>query len=127
MPTRASALITRNAVPGDAGLGDFTLDQDSHVQGLISGHTRRNPSDHPASLISQTLFFSVLCPLSPRRTEVQCSVSHSEYLLSAAGEVASVCAYSRASTCPVSLRRVIHLRLAKRAQWPQTPMLTELV
>lgn len=48
--------------------------------------------------------------------EVQCSASHSEYLLSAAGEVACVRVPSvhTVPQLPVSLQWVIHLRLAKQ-------------
>lgn len=90
---RASVITALHAVPGDPGLGVFTLGQDSHVQGLIPGHTQRNPSDHPAGsqLLSSPRGCSFLYfpPCVPGEWKSSL-VSHSEYLLSATGEVACV-------------------------------------
>lgn len=92
-PMRTSVITALHAVPGDPGLGVFTLGQDSHVQGLIPGHTQRNPSDHPAGsqLLSSprgcsSLYFPPCVPGEWKSS----LVSHSEYLLSCRG--GSLCA-----------------------------------
>lgn len=92
-PVRASVITALHAVPGDPGLGVFALGQDSHVQGLIPGHTQRNPSDHPAGsqLLSSPRGCSFLYfpPCVPGEWKSSL-VSHSEYLLSRRG--GSLCA-----------------------------------
>lgn len=87
----------------------------------MQDHTQRSPSDHP----SVPPAFS-----SPRRTEVQCSVSHSEYLLSAAGRgIACVCVPSAHTAPQLSLSHCsgsFILDLASEAQWPQMTTPPEL-
>lgn len=82
-PIRASVITALHAVPGDLDLGVFTPDQDSHVQGLTQAThieplqtTQQCPSF--SHLPEAVLFCTFLL------------VSHSEYLLSATGEVACV-------------------------------------